>query len=93
MMWNSQTGLLSVDIHPESAGHEGAVVQYIGRTKGWNRSEYRIESRGPSIDGQNEVFAVIYLDDERSSRPGAGRSVELYLDRISQQVTRELGGQ
>jgi hypothetical protein len=92
-MWNSQTGLLSVKIHSESAGMDGAVVQYISRTKGWHRRDYRIEARGGSSDGRNAIFAVIHVDDERCTAPGAGKSVELYLDPVTRQITKELGGQ
>jgi hypothetical protein len=58
MMWNSQTGLLSVGIQPESRGPEGAIVRYIAHTKGWNRSEYWIERRGPSPDGAQRHVCV-----------------------------------
>jgi hypothetical protein len=92
-MWNSQTGLLVADIHPESKGPEGAIVQYVARTKGWNRSDYSIERRGPTADGRNDRFAVIHHVDERAPAPGAGKSVELHVDRVSRQVTEELGGQ
>jgi hypothetical protein len=39
------------------------------------------------------VIAVIDLEDERSFLPGAGQSVELWVDRTSNQVIKELGGQ
>jgi hypothetical protein len=63
MMYNWQTGLMSVEILPESKGTEGAIVRYIARTKGWNRGQYWIERRGASKDGHSEVFAVIRLCD------------------------------
>ena len=87
MQWNSETGLLWVEIWPESEGPEGAVVEYIARTKGWTRNQYRIEERGP------DMFAVVYLADERSPNPGAGQSVELRLDCASHRVVKEIGGQ
>jgi hypothetical protein len=93
MMWNSQTGLLSVEIQPESKGPEGAIVRYIGRTKGWNRSEYVIERRGPSADGHSDVFGVVHLCDRCDATPGGGKSVELQVDRLTHEVTQELGGQ
>jgi hypothetical protein len=97
MQWDSRTGLLAVDIQP-AAGHAGdsilgTIVQYIGRTKGWNRSEYRVVGRGPCPDGKSDVFSVMFLEDERHPHPGAGKSVELYLDRESHRVTRECGWQ
>jgi hypothetical protein len=87
MMWNSQTGLLAVDIQPDP------VVAYLTRTKHWQPDEYRIESRGPSPDRQTDMFTIVHLDDERSLHPGAGKSVILCLDRRSHQVTKELGSQ
>ena len=93
MMYNSQTGLLSVEILAESKGPEGAIVRYIARTKGWNRSQYWIERRGASKDGQREVFAVIRLCDRCLAEPGAGGSVEVYVDRAKGEVTKELGYQ
>jgi hypothetical protein len=93
MMWNSQTGLVWMKIHPASEGAERAVVQYIGRTKGWRRTDYRIERRGISADGRSEKIAVIFLQDERGAQPGGGRSIELCLDAASHRVTGETGWQ
>lgn len=93
MMWDSQTGLLSVDIHPASPALEDAVAQYIAKTKGWKRSEYRIEDRGPGPDANVEEFAVVCLCDEQNPVPGAGHSVRLDVDRASGRVTREQGYQ
>jgi hypothetical protein len=87
MMWNSQTGLLSVKIQPEEKGLEAAVVEYMTRTRGWARSEYRIENRGPG------VVAVIHREDERGGHPGGGKSVELHLDPVTHRVEKEFGGQ
>lgn len=93
MMWNSQTGVLSVKIQVESQGMDGAVVRYIARTKGWPRHDYRIEPRGAASDGRNQIFAVIHRDDECNAVPGAGKSVELFLDPATLQITKEVGGQ
>jgi hypothetical protein len=87
MMWNSQTGLLCVDIQADP------VIEYVSRTKQWRPDEYRIESRGPSQDRQADVFAIVHRDDERGASPGAGKSLVLYLDRRSRQVTKELAHQ
>lgn len=87
MMWNSQTGLLSVDIKAPSTALEHVVMEYVGRTKGWYRNEYRIEERGGG------VVAVIYLADEKSPHPGAGCSILLDIDPSSRRVTREVGYQ
>jgi hypothetical protein len=93
MMWNSQTGVLSVKIQVESQGMDGAIVRYIARTKGWPRRDYRIESRGAASDERNQIFAVIHRDDECNAVPGAGKSVELFLDPATLQITKEVGGQ
>jgi hypothetical protein len=90
MMWNSQTGLLTVEIRSPL---EDAVVRYVERVKHWTSSAYRIESRGSSTDGASEIFAVVHVDDVRGSAPGAGKSIELYVDRATQTVIRELGAQ
>jgi hypothetical protein len=93
MMWNSQTGLVRLKIQPASAAAERAVMQYIARTKGWRRTDYRIEHRGFSAGGRAETIAVIFLEDEHGAKPGAGRSVELCLDSMSHCVTGETGWQ
>ena len=93
MMYNWRTGLIAMEIVPESKGPEGAIVRYIARTKGWNRSQYWIERRGPSEDGQSEVFAVIRLCDRCLAEPAPGGSVELYVNRAKEEVTKELGYQ
>lgn len=93
LMYNFATGLIQMDIRGEANAHESAVVDYIARTKHWRPDQYRIENRGPAADGSSDIIAVIYLDDERSSAPGAGQSVQLLVDRVSHAVVKELGGQ
>jgi hypothetical protein len=93
MMYDFRTGLIRVEIRVEAIAMETVVAQYISRTKGWKRTDYRIESRGLSTDGRSDVLAVIHLQDERSPSPGAGQSVVLYVDRDSHQVKQEFGGQ
>jgi hypothetical protein len=93
MMWNSQTGLLKVEIQPAKSKVEETVERYIRQTKGWNPREYRIESRGLTANELTEMIAVVYLQDERSPHPGGGQSIELHVDRASLQVVRELGAQ
>jgi hypothetical protein len=85
MTREGSTGLLDVNIQP--SGLEQVVVRYIRSQKGWDRSQYRIESRG------SDVFAVIFLEDERGAYPGAGKSVQVHVDAASQRVDREFGGQ
>jgi hypothetical protein len=93
MMYNWRTGLIAMEILPESKGPEGAIVRYIARTKGWNRSQYWIERRGPSEDRQSEVFAVIRLCDRCLAESAPGGSVELYVNRAKEEITKELGYQ
>ncbi len=93
MTYDFYTGLIRVKLTPEFVPQEDAVVKYIAQTKGWKRADYRIENRGLSPDGRSDVLAVIHLKDECCSSPGAGMSVELYVDRTSRQVTKELGYQ
>jgi hypothetical protein len=93
MKYDSRTGLQSVEILPESKGPEGAIVRYIARTKGWNRSQYWIERRGVSQDGQSEVFAVIHFCDRCLAEPGGGGGIELHVDPVREEVTKELGYQ
>jgi hypothetical protein len=88
----STSGLTRVSI-AGAAGLEEAAVQYLRSTKHWERSEYRLEDRGPASDGAEEILVALHRDDERSSRPGAGRSVELRVDYESRRVTRETGYQ
>jgi hypothetical protein len=93
MKYDFKTGLQSVEILPESRGAEGAIVRYIARTKDWNRSQYWIERQGMSKDGQAQVFAIIRLCDGCLAEPAPSGSVELYVDRAKEEVTKELGYQ
>ena len=93
MIREGATGLIRTGIRAQTTPHESAAVEYISETKGWKPGEYRVENRGLSADGQSDVLAVIHIEDERGSQPGAGRSVELYVDHASGRVTKELGGQ
>jgi hypothetical protein len=69
------------------------VVRYLSSKKGWKRDEYRLESRGTSVDSQSDVTAVIFLKDESATHPGAGQSVDVFVDRTSGQVIKEVGRQ
>jgi hypothetical protein len=93
IMYDFRTGLLRVDISPEPIAQESVAVQYISKTKGWKRSQYRIENRGLSTDGRSAVLEIIFLNDLYWPKPGAGESVVLHVDRATHQVTKELGGQ
>ena len=77
----------------EATDFEHAAVEYLRRTKHWDRSEYRLEDRGSSSDGHEQVMFALHREDEHSPHPGAGRSVELRLSCESGQVMREIAGQ
>jgi hypothetical protein len=89
MLWNSRTGLTTIEIHPEP-GFQSAV-RYIEQTRHWNRADFRVE-RQPAEPGQ-ESFVMIHRDDERGIQPGAGKSVALVLDASSHKVLREIAFQ
>jgi hypothetical protein len=72
---------------------EKIVERYLADKKGWSVDEYRLESRGLSDDGQCDVTAAIHSKDQNATHPGAGESVDVYVDRKSLQVIREVGGQ
>ena len=91
--YDFKTGLQAWEILPESKGPEGAIVRYIARTKGWNRSQYWMERRGVGKDGQSEIFAVIRLCEQCLAEPGGNGSIELHVDRVKEEVTKELGYQ
>jgi len=77
----------------EAKDLENAAVQYLSRNKHWDRSEYRLEDRGPSSNSSEEIIFALHRHDEKSRHPGAGRSVELRLGYKSRRVTREIAGQ
>jgi hypothetical protein len=82
-------GLLRVSI-VEAMDLEAATTEYLARVHHWDRSEYRLESKGPSNDGQGEIIAAIHRDDEREgASPGSGKSLQLVLDYQSLKVLRE----
>src|SRR5690242_1357512 len=93
MLYDFRTGLIRLDIRPEPIAQESAAVEYISKTKGWKRAQFKIESRGLSPDGRSDVLAVIFLKDLYWPAPGAGETVVLHVDRSTHQVTQELSGQ
>ena len=76
-----------------SSAFEEAVVRYLSRKKAWKRDEYRLEPRGASVDGHSDVTAAVFLKDESAAHPGAGQSVDVFVDRTSGQVIKEVGRQ
>jgi hypothetical protein len=81
----------SVSIFPSPT--ERIVERYLLRVKGWKREEYGLEGRGTADGGRSEVIAAVHVDDRNVTSPGTGRSVDLYVDRESGRVLRELGGE
>jgi hypothetical protein len=92
-MYDFRTGLIRVHISSEPIAQESVAVEYISKTKGWKRTQYRIECRGLSADGRSDVLAIILLKDLYWPAPGAGESLVLHVDRSTHRVTQELGGQ
>ncbi len=91
MMWNSQTGLLSTTILPESAGAVGAVVRYLAGHKDWSRASYDFAPHGSDL--QSFIFAVAPVCEACGVAPGAAGALELHVDRKTNQVVKELGYQ
>ncbi len=94
--WMSQegtTGLIDVRILAGQPADPETVEAYLARTKGWERGDYRLESRGLSADRCCEVVSVIHRLDESGAQPGGGRSMELYVDRVTHRIDREVGFQ
>ncbi len=67
------------------------VDAYVQRTRGWNRSDYRIEElerRSGLI-----IFTVTNVEDERNPVPGRGKSFVAHYDMRLGQVVKELAYQ
>jgi hypothetical protein len=67
--------------------------QYLATQKKWRPDQFRLEYKGRTPDGQVVIVWAVYLEDEIHPVPGAGKSVELHINRASQQVVQELGFQ
>lgn len=76
---------------PEDAKVLMAVQRYVDATKGWPRSDYRIEIN--RREGDVIIACVIHKDDEVTPIPGGGRSFEVHLDVTRMEVVKELGFQ
>jgi hypothetical protein len=81
--------LTDIGIHPGPVAE--AVAAYLAATRGWTGGEYRLETQ--STPGEDSVVTAIYLEDERASQPGAGKSVVLRVDKRSGKVSGETGFQ
>jgi hypothetical protein len=72
---------------------DAAVVLYLGVGKKWRPEEYRLEHRGSSPDGKYWIIVAVHADDEAGLAPGGGKSLELWVDKKSRMVIKELGFQ
>ncbi len=77
----------------ERAEIEAAVGVYLGAGKQWRKTDYRIEHHGSRDDGKVWVVWAVHADDEKGLAPGGGKSLELWIDRASKRVIKELGFQ
>jgi hypothetical protein len=89
MIRDGFSGLYRLEIRPSPA--ENAAIDYIRRTKGWDRASYRVEPLGLAEDGSAESLRIVYLADEHSPHPGGGQSVELRYDSATRRIEREKG--
>lgn len=67
------------------------VVKYIEATKAWPPGDYSIQRS--RAEGETIVFEVIHKDDLERRSPGGGKSIEVYVDTRTLQVSKELGFQ
>ncbi len=67
------------------------IHEYVGRTRAWDRGQYRIEEKGN--EGGLEVYWVAHSDDEKLRRPGGGKSFAVHYDPWRQVVAKELAFQ
>jgi hypothetical protein len=86
-------GLVDVSLVGPADGQVEDIEHYLRRTKGWFEGDYRCESAGVSPDGCCDVVRILHRFDEQGAHPGGGLSVELWLDRKTHAIKRELGMQ
>lgn len=72
-------------LHAGSA--EDVIHDYVTRTRGWFRNEYRIEPQGRK--GDVDQYRVVHVDDERAPVPGGGKSFAVDYDPRRREVTKE----
>jgi len=77
----------------ERAEIDAAAAVYLGAGKKWRPAEYRLEHRGASKDGNYWIVVAVHADDEAGLSPGGGKSLELWIDRQTKMVMKELGFQ
>ncbi|MDR3416441.1 MAG: hypothetical protein P4L83_09665 [Nevskia sp.] len=87
---DNTTGLVDVRMAAANLPEPETVKAYLARTRGWSPSDYRIEERGFSPDGCCIAMLVVHRLDESAAAPGGGRSLELYVDRVTRRIDREL---
>ena len=72
-------------LHAGSA--EDVIHDYVTRTRGWFRNEYRIEPQGRK--GDVDQYWVVHVDDERAPVPGGRKSFAVDYDPRRREVTKE----
>jgi hypothetical protein len=77
----------------ERAEIDAAANVYLTAGKKWRPAEYRLEHRGASKDGKSWIVVAVHADDEAGLSPGGGKSLELWIDRQTKMVMKELGFQ
>ena len=75
----------------ERAEIESIVAVYLGAGRSWRPEEYRIEHRGPRDEGRRWAVWAVHADDEEGLAPGGGKSLDLWIDRKTKRVVKELG--
>jgi hypothetical protein len=72
---------------------ELAVAEYLRVAKNWKQGEFRVEIKGMSEGSGCAIVWAVRLEDESGPVPGAGRSVELQVDRMTCRILREFAFQ
>jgi hypothetical protein len=85
--YNNRLTNVNINISPI----EKTAAAYLAKTKGWTAREYRLEPH-PATP-QEDLIAAIFLNDETSQEPGAGKSVILRINKSSGKITGETGWQ
>ena len=91
MTQDGATGLVRFDLVAPPGDEPESIRAYLERVRGWTEAEYRLDKSGPSSDGCYDVVRVVHRSDEAAARPGGGGSVELYLDRGTRLISKEIG--
>jgi hypothetical protein len=77
----------------ETARINAAVTDYLAQRKQWTPDQFRVDYKAISPDGRYVIVWAVHREDETHPVPGAGQSLQLYVDRNSYLITKELGFQ